>query len=401
VLIDVNAIRNPVEPPKPPTHPKPLMAEHSSRFRQLWRDFPLNTGHALLNWLLLFVPVALVLHWFVHPGPVVEFAAAALAIIPLAGALGEATEDLSAHLGERAGGLLNATMGNATELIIGFFALRAGHIAIVKASLSGSIIGNTLLVLGMSIIAGGYRREKQTFSRQDAAMNSTMLFIATVALVVPAVYDLTIFGELRKNGSAIEHLSLWSSLILMAVYAASMVFTFGRGLGSEGRRQPSPDARSARAALFSLLVATVVIAYVSEILVGQIEAVKHRLGLSDLFLGVVVIAVVGNAAEHSTAIVMAVRDKMNVSINIAAGSSSQIALLVAPLLVFMSWIMGQRMSLVFSGLEIAGVALAVLVLEMIAYDGETNWFEGVELIAVYLILAVAFYYMPESAMSAR
>jgi Ca2+:H+ antiporter len=375
------------------------MGKGNGGLRQLWHNFPLKTGHKILNWLLVFIPAALVLDWFVHPAPMIQFAAAALAIVPLAGALGEATDDLTAHLGQRAGGLLNATMGNATELIIGFLTLRAGHIEVVKASISGSIIGNTLLVLGASIIAGGYRREKQTFSRGDAAVNSTMLFIATVALVVPAVYDLAVFGELRQNGNRIEHLSLWTSLILVCVYAASLLFTFGRGFtqgaAREGREE---EARSAKSAVISLVVSTVVVAYMSEILVGQIEAVKQTLGLSNLFLGVVIIATIGNAAEHSTAVLMAIRNKMDVAVNIAAGSSAQIALLVGPVLVvFASWFMRKRMSLVFTGLEIAGIGLSVLVLEMIAYDGETNWFEGVELIAVYLILAVAFYYVPQAA----
>lgn len=397
------------------------MGKQDGGLHKLWAKFPIKTGHVVLDWMLLALPAALVLHWFVHPGPVFVFTAAALAIIPLAGALGEATDVLSHHIGQRWGGLLNATMGNATELIIGFFTLRAGHVEIVKASISGSIIGNALLVLGMSCIAGGLRREKQTFSRRDAAVNSTMLFIAVVALVVPAVYDLATYGQLKQNGVAIEHLSLWTSLILVLVYASSMLFTFGFGSGQSKSRQSgaehgrpgfsettgqgsssSPrtagrsegDTPPAKSAVVSLAVATALVAYMSEILVGQLEAVKAHLGVSDLFLGVIIIAIIGNAAEHSTAIIMAARNKMDVALNIAVGSSSQIALLVAPLLVFVSWFMQKRMSLVFTGLEIAGIGLAVLVLEMISYDGETNWFEGVELVAVYLILAVAFYYVP-------
>ncbi len=397
------------------------MGKHDGGLHTLRAKFPIKTGHAVLDWMLLAIPAALVLHWFVHPGPVLVFAAAALAIIPLAGALGEATDVLAHYIGQRWGGLLNATMGNATELIIGFFTLRAGHVEIVKASISGSIIGNALLVLGMSCIVGGLRREKQTFSRRDAAVNSTMLFIAVVALVVPAVYDLATYGRLKQNGVTIEHLSLWTSLILVLVYASSMLFTMGFGSGpsksqksgaeprgpggseSSGQgRSSSPrmagksdgDTPPAKSAVISLAVATVLVAYMSEILVGQLEAVKEHLGVSDLFLGVIIIAAIGNAAEHSTAVIMAARNKMDVALNIAVGSSSQIALLVAPLLVFASWFMHPHMSLVFTGLEIAGIGLAVLVLQMISYDGETNWFEGVQLVAVYLILAVAFYYVP-------
>lgn len=376
------------------------MASRQKSPSESWRYFPLKTGHALLNWLLLAIPAALVLHW-IHAGALAEFTAAALSIIPLAGALGEATDELAAHVGQRAGGLLNATMGNATELIIGFFTLRAGHVEIVKASISGSIIGNALLVLGLSIVAGGYRREKQTFSRQDAAINSTMLFIAVVALVMPAVYDLSIFGDLRPSGSRIEHLSLWTSLILIIVYACSLLFTFQRGFAPGTQEQKGNPERSAKAAVIALVVNTGLVAYISEILVGQIETVKQSLGLSDLFVGVVILATIGNAAEHSTAVLAAMRDKMNLALNVAVGSSAQIALLVAPLLVFVSWFMRKRMSLVFTGLEIAGIGLAVLILEMIAYDGETTWFEGAELLAVYLILAVAFYYVPQAQPAIR
>jgi Ca2+:H+ antiporter len=306
--------------------------------------------------------------------------------------MGEATEDLSSHLGERAGGLLNATMGNATELIIGFFALRAGHVEIVKASISGSIIGNVLLVFGASMIAGGIKHRKQTFSRHDAAVNSTMLFIAAIALIMPAVFDLSIFGSLRE-GAAVERLSLWTSAILIAVYASSMIFTFKAG-HAVSHVEAGEHERSAKAATIALVTSTVAVAYMSEILVSGIEAVKKGLALSDLFIGVIVIAIIGNAAEHSSAVLMALRNKMNVAWNIAAGASSQVALLVAPLLVFMSLFAPKRMSLVFTGMEIAGIALAVIVLEMVAYDGETNWFEGVELIAVYLIMAIAFFFVP-------
>jgi Ca2+:H+ antiporter len=360
-----------------------------------WRKFPLHTGHRVLDWLLLSVPLALVLH-FVHPAPLLIFAAAALAIIPLAAVLGTATEALAEHTGPRLGGLLNVAMGNITELIISIFMLRAGHVEIVKASLSGSIIGNVLLVLGASALAGGIGREKQVFSRQTAGMNSTMLFIAVVALVTPAVYDLAVFGTLKENGGAVEHLSLWTSDVLIAVYALSLLFTFVTHRGPTGTPHSPAEggATSARSALVSLAVATVLVALLSEILVGQVEAVKARLGWSDLFVGVIIIAVIGNAAEHATAVMMAYRDRMDLALTIAIGSSSQIALFVAPVLVFLGWFMGHEMTLVFSPLEIAGIALAVLIVEMISYDGETTWFEGAELIAVYLILAVSFYFVP-------
>lgn len=359
-----------------------------------WKKFPLKTTHALLNWLLLFVPVALVLGYTEWVSPLIIFVLAALAIIPLAGVLGEATEDLASHLGQGLGALLNATMGNATELIIAIFALRAGHPEVVKASLSGSIIGNILLVLGLSVLVGGWKREKQQFSRQTAAVNSTMLFIAVVALVMPAVFALSVFGHLREHGELIEHMSLWTSVVLIVVYLLSLRFAFGtHAMKVEEGHQ---SARSARSALAALILATVLIAVLSEILVAQIDATKQALGLSELFLGVIVIAIVGNAAEHGTAVVMAARDKMDLALGIAIGSSAQIALLVAPVLVIVSWLMGKPMSLIFVPLEIAGIALAVLIVEMISSDGETTWFEGVQLLAVYLILAVAFYFVPSA-----
>ncbi len=371
-----------------------MPADASSGLQRFWRGFPLRTGHTPLNWLLLAVPVAIALE-LSHASSLAVFVVTAMAIVPLAGVLGEATEDLVHYLGPRVGGLLNATMGNATELIISIFALRAGQLEIVKASISGSIIGNILLVLGMSALAGGVGRQKQEFSRRTAGVNSTMLFIAVVALVMPAVYDLSVFGSLRVEGSRIQHLSLWTSVVLVGVYLLSLVFDLATPLsGPASAHQEEPD-RSSKAALVALVIATVLVALLSEILVAQIEPAKQTLGLSDLFMGVVVIAIIGNAAEHATAVVMAVRNKMDLALTIAVGSSAQVALLVAPLLVFISWIMGRPMSLIFTPLEIAGIALAVIIVEMISSDGETTWFEGVQLLAVFLILGAAFYFVPQ------
>jgi Ca2+:H+ antiporter len=371
----------------------PEKSHRTSRWRE---KFPLKTGYLWLDLLLIAVPLAILLEYVFHAPPVLLFVVAAIGIIPLAGALGEATEELAHHLGERAGGLLNATMGNATELIIAFFALRAGHVEIVKASISGSIIGNVLLVLGLSALIGGIGREQQQFSRRHASINGTMLFIAVVALVMPAVFDLAVYGQLRETGQRVEQLSLWTSLVLVILYGLGLAFFFGtRKREVETKEKPEPHG-SATSALISLVIATVLVAIMSEILVGQIEAAKHALGVSELFLGVIVIAIIGNAAEHATAMVMARRDRMELAVSISVGSSIQIALLVAPLLVFAAWFMGKPMSLVFSPLEITGIALAVLTAQMISDDGETTWFEGVELIAVYLILAVAFYFVPAS-----
>jgi Ca2+:H+ antiporter len=364
--------------------------------KTLWRNFPLRTGHTVLDALLVAIPVAAAMD-MMHAAPLAIFIAAALAIVPLAGALGHSTEDLSTHLGQRIGGLLNATLGNATELIIAIFALRAGHAEIVKASLSGSIIGNTLLVLGAAVLAGGIGREKQTFSRRDAGVNTTMLFIAVVALVMPAVFDLSIFGHLAPRGRTVTHLSLATAVVLVIVYFLSLLYTLRGGVSHGKEEAAEKSTRSVTSLLVSLAIVTVLIAWLSDVLVAQIEAVKHSLGWSDLFIGVIVIATVGNAAEHSTAVLMAMRNKMDLSVTIAAGSSTQIALLVAPVLVFISWAMGDPMSLIFSPLEITGIALSVFILDMIASDGETTWFEGAELIAVYLILALAFYFVPENS----
>jgi Ca2+:H+ antiporter len=359
--------------------------------------FPLKTGNVVLDVLLLAVPLAFVLH-FMNVPALVMFLVAAAAIVPLAAVLGESTEALSEHTGPTIGGLLNATMGNATELILSFFMLRAGHQEIVKASLSGSIIGNVLLVLGLSALVGGIGREKQAFSRQMLSMNSTMLFIAVIALVMPAVFDLTVYGRLEIQNHRIEMLSLGTAAVLIAVYGLSLLFTLmtHRGESVTAAKAHGKATVSAKSALVSLAIATILVAFLSELLVGQIESAKQAMGVSDLFMGVIVIAIIGNAAEHGTAVLMARRDRMNLAMSIAIGSSSQIALFVAPVLVFAGWAMGTPMSLVFTPFEIVSVALAVLIVEMISFDGETTWFEGAELIAVYLILAVSFYFVPTS-----
>jgi Ca2+:H+ antiporter len=361
--------------------------------RSLWQKFPLQTGHFAMDVLLLMVPVALIVHFAMPGAAVAQFCASALAILPLAAVLGKATEDLSLHVGERAGGLMNATLGNATELIIAFFALRAGHEAVVKASLSGSIIGNVLLVLGASALVGGIGREKQTFSRKHMSVQVAMLLMCVVALVIPAVFGFSVYGQIREHSASIEKLSLGTSIVLIAIYIFGLIFTF-RDRQVHEAHGAAAELHPAWESIVSLLLATGLIAWLSEILVGQLESAKHALGLSDVFLGVVVIATIGNAAEHATAIFVAKRDKMELAVAITAGSSSQIALFVAPVLVFASWMMGDPLSLVFGPLEIAGIALSVAVLHVIATDGETNWFEGAAMIAVYLILALAFFYIP-------
>jgi Ca2+:H+ antiporter len=363
----------------------------SGKLRQY---LPLKTGHRVLDFALILVPTAFLVR-YMSGSAVLIFVASALGIVPLAASLGKATDDLSSKLGDKLGGLLNATMGNATELIIAFFALREGHQTVVKASLSGSIIGNVLLVLGTSVWVGGIGRQRQTFDRRAVSASVTMMFIAVIALVMPAVYALSFHGHLSTRTQALDQFSLWTAGVLIGLYACSLLFQIRireaplASGDADGPKEPSWIPT------LSLIVATVLIAVLSEMLVNQISAAQQALGLSSMFIGVVVVATVGNAAEHSTAIMMAYKNKMDLTLSICIGSSVQVALFVAPVLVFASYLLGNPMQLVFSPLEIAGIALAILTLEMIVNDGETVWFEGVELIAAYLILGIAFYLVPE------
>jgi Ca2+:H+ antiporter len=364
--------------------------------RTLWSKFPLKTEYLWLNALLIFVPVAIIFD-LLHVSPLLIFIASALAIAPLASVLGESTGALASQLGPAGGGILSATMGNATEMIIAFFALHAGHINVVKASLSGSIIGNLLLVLGLSLLAGGLRNPVQRFSRATSAMNSTTLMIAVAALVMPAVFNLTLFGTLQHHDVNLQHLSLWTSGVLIALYLLNLLFVFRthRSAFAAPQQEEAGPAASRTQAIVSLGLSTVLIAVMSEILVGQIAPVTKALGMTELFVGVIVVALVGNAAENSTAIIMARRNRMDVSMSIATGASTQIALFVAPVLVFLSVAIGHPMTLVFNGFEIAAIVLSVVIVDMISSDGETNWFEGAQLLAVYAIVAVAFYFVPE------
>ena len=358
-----------------------------------WREaFRFSVG----NWrivILLLVPGAVVLE-ILHGHPLAIFAVAALALVPLASLLGDVTEDLAGHVGPALGGFLNATLGNATELIIAFLALRSGHVEVVKASITGSIIGNLLLVFGLAVLAGGIGREKQTFNRTAIGANTSMLFLAVVALVMPAIFDLAVFGRLEASGAVIERLSLWTAVVLLVSYFASLIFTFRTHkdvFRGEGHHTP---VLGRGAAMAVLAAGTLLIALASEILVGQIEFVTKSMGWTELFVGLVIVATVGNAAEHSTAVMMARKDKMDLALNIAVGSSTQIALFVAPLLVVASQLMPHPMSLVFHPLEIAAVIFSVGVVTLVSQDGETNWFEGLQLLSVYVILGVFFYFLP-------
>lgn len=342
-----------------------------------------------LEWLLALVPVALVLE-LLHGPPVWVFATSALAILPLAGLIGHATEELAARTGPRLGGLLNATFGNVAEMIIAFFLLLEGRTAIVKASLTGSILGNVLLVLGLAFLVGGWTRSQQRFSRASAALNSAQMAIAVVALLLPALFALTPEGTPAHE----EAVSLAVAVVLLAVYAAGILFSFvtHRNLFRSDLEHAEPRWSVGRG-VATLLGATVGVALMSELLVGALEPTVEGLGMSELFVGLIVVPLVGNVAEHSSAIFLAARDKMDVAMEIAIGSSVQIALFVAPALVFLSLLTGHPLNLVFSGIEVAAVAASTLILGFIVLDGRSNWMEGAQLLAAYLVAAVSFFFL--------
>jgi Ca2+:H+ antiporter len=351
----------------------------------------------MLNWLLIFVPVAVGLEFLKPESHALIFAAACLAIVPLAGWLGRATEHLASHTGEGVGGLLNATFGNAAELIIAVMALRKGLYTVVKASLTGSIIGNILLVLGAAVLAGGMKHKEQKFNATAARAQSTLLMLAAVALIVPAAFHYLAGAPAlnRENG-----LSLEIALILLFAYTAHLLFSLhthkGLFAGEGGQEESSEQHWTLRRSMLVLVGVTALVAWLSEILVGSVEDAAAAFGMTSVFIGVIVVAVIGNAAEHSTAVIMALRNKMALSMGIAVGSSLQIALFVAPALVILSHFAGPRpMDLVFTPPEVLAIFLSVLITSQIASDGESNWLEGVLLLSVYLILAAVFYYLPE------
>jgi Ca2+:H+ antiporter len=351
-----------------------------------------------LNLLLVMVPTAIVLE-LTSADPLYIFIASTVAIIPLAGWMGRATEWIAEHVGPGIGGLLNATFGNAAELIIAVMALRAGLIDVVKASITGSIIGNILLVLGVAMVAGGVRRPELKFNRTAASMSSTLLALSAVALIVPAL-----FHQLARGAGAVpaeRTLSLEIAILLAIIYILSLIFSLRthKHLYVGEATQESAEALHMRhvplgRATMILVVATAFVALMSEFLVSTVEHAAEALGMSDVFVGVFLVAIIGNAAEHSTAVLVAMKNKMDLAINIAVGSSIQVALLVAPLLVFISYAFGRPMDLVFTTFEIAAVALSAGIVNLIALDGESNWMEGILLLAVYAILGMAFYALP-------
>ena len=349
-----------------------------------------------LNVLFVFIPIALALDWF-EVNPVVVFLAAALAIIPLAGMMGRATEQLSSYTGPTVGGLLSASLGNAPELIIAGFALKAGLIDVVKASITGSILGNTLFSLGLSMIVGGWRRERQRFNQTVAGMSSGLLFLAAIGLVIPALFHFAA-GKARE-------VSLEIAIVLFVAYLLSLVFTLKTHRQLTQRRPEDAEAPaqaeteheprwSKGRAIGVLATVTIVIAVMSEVLVGAIEPASASIGLTPIFAGVIFLALVGNAAETMNAVGFARKNQMDLSFGIAVGASTQVALFVAPMLVFLGYLLGQPMDLHFTIFEVAAIVIAVSVVSRVTSDGECHWMEGVMLLAVYLMLAIGFFFLP-------
>ena len=354
-----------------------------------------------LTWLLVFVPAALAIRYVpALRHDVALFLCAGVAIVPLAGLMGKATEALAEHLGQGIGGLLNATFGNAAELIIALMALHKGLVDIVKASITGSIIGNLLLVLGFSMVAGGVRHPTQRFNRTAVSALTSSLALAAMALLTPTVFHETVARRAGTWRPALEQgLSLAIAAVLFATYICSLVFTLKThprlfaGEEAEGAATETQEWSRGRA-LGILAAATLLVVWLSEFVVGSVEAARAWFGFTDVFVGVVIVAVIGNAAEHSTAVLVAVRNKMDLSLAVAIGSSQQVALFVAPILVFASYAFGGPITLEFTIPEVVAVITAVYLVSLICGDGESNWLEGAQLIALYVVLAMLFYYLP-------
>jgi Ca2+:H+ antiporter len=345
-----------------------------------------------MDLLLICVPLAFVAPYFGWERA--TFYLSCLAIVPLAGWMGKATEHLADQVGEGLGGLMNATFGNACELIIAFAALRAGLFDIVKASITGSIIGNILLVLGASMVAGGLKYETQTFNRTAATTSATLLALGAISLTVPATFHFA-----SKHIANEDELALAIACILFVTYLLSLFFSlkthkflYTRDVDAEASAAIGIQGWSVAKATTVLAVCTVLVALLSELLVHTVAKAAEHLNLNQIFIGVILVAIIGNAAEHSTAILMARKNKMDLAINIALGSSAQIALFVAPVLVFAGWIIGKPMDLNFSPFEVLSVVVSVIILSFVATDGECNWLEGIQLLAVYAILGTAFFF---------
>ncbi len=344
----------------------------------------------LLKYMLVFIPISFIAEFVMHVSPSIMFILAALSIVPLAGLMGEATEEISFYSGPKIGGFLNGTFGNATELIISFFALKEGLFDVVKSSIAGSVIGNILLVLGASMLAGGLKHKTQTFNKRVVEVSSSMLLFAVVGLCVPALFTHTVDPTLLNT--RYEGLSIIVAIVMLSIYILSLIFSFftHKDIYTVSHEEEGSAKWTLKKAIAILVIATVLIAIESEFLVSGIESITSSLGLSEFFVGIILIPIIGNAAEHSTSIVMAMKNKMDVALEIAIGSSLQIILFVAPVLIFLS-LLFTPMSIVFNEFELIGLIVAVLIANRVSNDGESNWLEGVQLLAVYLIVAASFF----------
>jgi Ca2+:H+ antiporter len=354
--------------------------------------------------LVPFIPVAIVLD-LAHASASLVFITSALGVIPTAALMGRATEELAARSGPGIGGFLNVTFGNAPELIIAFFALSEGLQEVVKASLVGSILGNILLVMGAAMFVGGRKRDRQFFDRTAANVTALMLSLAVVALISPAIFELVQGtglprpdAEAVNYDSDVEKLSVGVALILLATYLAGLLFSLRTHKDLFNPEHSAEDhvgePWSVRRSVIMLAIAGVAVGVMSEILVGSITEASESIGLSPFFVGVIIVAIVGNAAEHWVAVYFALRDKMDLAVNIAIGSSAQIALFVAPVLVLLSLVVGDfPMALVFNGFELGAVVMAVFIAQQVVAEGESTWFEGFQLLAVYAVLGLTFYFV--------
>lgn len=362
------------------------------------------TKSSISYFLLIFVPISVVLD-LVHADHIIIFTIAVIALIPLAKLIGDSTEHLSTHYGSTLGSLLNVTFGNAAEIIIAVVAINAGLLDLVKASITGAILGNIMLIFGLSMIAGGIRQKEQLFSRENAGLQSTMIFLAIIGLAIPTILSSTILKPVEfENQLKIQFLSDALAILLLSVYIAGIVFTFfthkhlfvSPQIEGEGENNNHIVSNSKhwdkKKAFFVLAISMVGVVVISEILVGSVEETSKQFGFGELFVGAIIIGIVGNAAEHSSAIILARKGKIDLSIGIAAGSGTQIALFVVPILVIFGIILNQPFTLEFTIYELVTLFLAAIILNLIAHDGKSNWFEGIMLTAVYIIIAMGFYF---------
>ncbi|MGH9952271.1 MAG: calcium/proton exchanger [Nitrososphaeraceae archaeon] len=387
---------------------------------------------SIIYFLLIFVPIAIVLE-YIHAEQLILFVVAAIGLIPLAKLIGDSTEHLASHYGATLGSLLNVTFGNAAEIIIAIVAINAGLLELVKASITGAILGNILLIFGLSILLGGFKFREQLFSRENISIQASMLFLAVIGLTIPTILATSVLKPIDEvSQMKIQFLSDALAFLLIAVYVAGLIFTFfthkhlftfrnhkekleidtarvnnnsNNGINNNNSldkpqtqqlRQERDIAEewSKKKSFFLLGLSMVGVIAISEILVGSIEVVTAEFGFGELFVGAIIIGIVGNAAEHSSAILLARKGKMDLSIGIAAGSGTQIALFVVPILVIAGILLNRPFTLVFTGFEIVSVLLAAIIMNLIAHDGKSNWFEGVMLTAVYIIIAIGFFFIP-------